>query len=258
LSVSETRREATLDAAVLDAVIFDLDGVLTDTATVHMKAWKETFDAFLEEVEGQGYRPFDAADYRRYVDGKPRYDGVESFLASRDIELPRGDPDDEPGRHTVYGLGNGKNERFRTVLERDGVEPFESSVAFVEACRHLGLKTAVVSSSKNCRAVLETAGIEDLFEARVDGVVAARLDLPGKPAPAIFLEAARRLDVGPASAAVLEDAVAGVQAGRAGSFRVVIGVDRTGHPDALRNAGADLVVGDLGELELTSPEGSGE
>ncbi|NIQ59986.1 MAG: HAD-IA family hydrolase, partial [Gammaproteobacteria bacterium] len=214
--------------------------------------------AFLEAVLGPGVRPFDDEDYRLHVDGKPRYDGVESFLKSRGLDLPPGDPDDPPGHDTVRALGNRKNERFGQILHREGVEPFPTSVAFVRDCRAQGLKTAVVSSSRNCGPVLEAAGIQDLFDTRVDGIDAARQGLPGKPAPAIFLEAARRLGIVPDAAAVLEDALAGVEAGRAGGFRTVVGVDRTGRGEALRSAGAGIVVQDLGELELTPRKAEGQ
>jgi len=237
--------------AGITACLFDLDGVLTQTAKVHAAAWKEMFDAFLRErpeQAGQDLRPFEPADYARYVDGKLRADGVRAFLASRGIELPEGSPEDPPTAESVNGLGTRKNELVLELLERDGVEVYEGSVRFVEAVRDAGLRRAVVSASQNCRAVLEAAGIDELFEVRVDGIVAAESNLRGKPAPDTFLAAAERLGVEPAHAAVFEDAVAGVEAGRAGSFGCVIGVDRIGDPEALCAHGADTVVADLAEL----------
>jgi beta-phosphoglucomutase family hydrolase len=234
------------------ACLFDLDGVLTQTAKVHAAAWKEMFDGYLRERAeraGEQFVPFDAGrDYDEYVDGKPRYDGVRSFLRSRGIELPAGAPDDPPGAETVDGLGNRKNVLVLELIERDGVQPYEGSIRYVRAARDAGLHRAVVSSSTNCRDVLGAAGIIDLFEAIVDGVVAAREGLKGKPAPDTFLAGARALGADAAQAAVFEDAVAGVQAGRAGGFGFVVGVDRVGHGDDLRAHGADVVVGDLAEL----------
>jgi beta-phosphoglucomutase family hydrolase len=234
------------------ACLFDLDGVLTQTAKVHAAAWKRMFDAFLREraaARGEELVPFDpVADYDEYVDGKPRYDGVRSFLASRGIELPQGSSSDPPGAETVDGLGNRKNEIVLEMIHRDGVEPYEGSVRFVREARGAGLRRAVVSSSTNCRDVLRAAGIEDLFEERIDGVVAEREHLKGKPAPDTFLAGARALGVEPGRAAVFEDALAGVEAGRAGEFGFVVGVDRVGQADALRSHGADVVVRDLAEL----------
>ncbi len=239
---------------LIDAVIFDMDGVITDTASVHSAAWKRLFDTYLRERAdrtGEPFVPFDVdEEYRRYVDGKPRYDGVRSFLASRGIELPEGDPADPPDRETVCGLGNRKNEMFLKHLREHGAEPYGSTVELVRELARRDVPTAAISASRNMSEVLEAAGIGDLFHVRVDGVLADELGLPGKPDPAVFLEAARRLDVGPARAAVVEDALSGVEAGRRGGFALVIGVDRTGDADALRDAGADLVVTDLGELEL--------
>lgn len=236
-----------------DAVVFDLDGVITDTASVHKAAWKSLFDAFLEERAervGDPFRPFRDEDYLTYVDGKAREDGVASFLASRGIDLPRGSPGDPPEAETVFGLGHRKDVSFRRRLAEDGVQAFPSSIALVEHLRERGTPTAIVSASRNCVPVLERAGALGLFDAKVDGVDAAELDLPGKPDPSIFLEAARRLGVQPEGTAVVEDAIAGVAAGRQGRFGLVIGVDRSGDPEALREAGADLVVGDLAELDL--------
>jgi beta-phosphoglucomutase family hydrolase len=235
----------------IEACLFDLDGVLTQTATIHAKAWKEMFDDYLRERAkrtGDDFAPFTDDDYDEYVDGKPRYDGVRSFLESRGIELPDGTPDDEPGTETVDGLGNRKNELVLALIERDGVDAYDGSVRYVRAARDAGLRRAVVSSSSNCRDVLEAAGILDLFEEIVDGIVATREGLKGKPAPDTFLAGARRLGVEASAAAVFEDAVAGVEAGRNGGFGHVVGVDRVGHADALRAHGASVVVRDLGEL----------
>jgi beta-phosphoglucomutase family hydrolase len=237
------------------ACLFDLDGVLTQTARVHAQAWKEMFDAFLRrrsERSGEPFVPFDpVADYSDYVDGKPRYDGVRSFLASREIQLPEGDPSDPPSAETVCGLGNRKNELVLALLRRDGVQVYEGSVRYVRAVRDAGLHRAVVSASANTREVLKAAGIEDLFEVRIDGIVAAERHLRGKPAPDPFLAAAAELKVPAAEAAVFEDALAGVEAGRAGNFEYVVGVDRVGQRRALLEHGADIVVDDLGELLKT-------
>jgi beta-phosphoglucomutase family hydrolase len=234
------------------ACLFDLDGVLTQTARVHAQEWKEMFDAFLRErtnLTGEPFVPFDpVADYAQYVDGRPRYDGVRSFLASRGIELPEGDPSDPPSVETVCGLGNRKNELLLALLRRDGVQVYDGSVRYVRAVRDAGLHLAVVSASANTREVLEAAGIEDLFEVRIDGIVAAQRHLRGKPAPDPFLAAAQELKVPPADAAVFEDALAGVEAGRAGHFGFVVGVDRENQREALRERGADVVVDDLAEL----------
>lgn len=241
-----------IDRERYDAVLFDLDGVLTATAKVHAAAWKKTFDEFLRhrsEQRGEPFVPFEIdPDYKVYVDGKPRSDGITSFLKSRGIELPRGEASDPPAAETVYGIGNQKSDLVLAVLESDGVEAYEGSVALVKLLRREGFKTAVVSSSNNCREVLQAAGIEDLFDVRVDGVVAKRLNLPGKPAPDTFLEAARELGIEPSRSVVVEDAIAGVQAGRAGGFALVIGVDRHDEATALRDNGADIVVSDVGEL----------
>ena len=236
----------------VNACLFDLDGVLTQTAKVHSRAWKAMFDEFLRrraEAGGPEFRPFDeGADYENYVDGKPRYDGVRSFLESRGITLPDGTPADPPDAQTVDGLGNRKNELVLEIIRRDGVEPYDGSVRYVTAARDAGLRCAVVSSSTNCRDVLEAADMLDQFDAIVDGNVARDTRLAGKPAPDTFLEGARQLGAEPRQAAVYEDALAGVEAGRAGHFGYVIGVDRVGHADALRDHGADTVVRDLAEL----------
>lgn len=232
--------------------LFDLDGVLTQTAKIHAQAWKQMFDEFLRdwaERHGQPFEPFDRpTDYDEYVDGKPRLDGVRSFLESRGIEMPVGSPDDPPEAETIHALGTRKNNLVLKLIHEQGVEPYEGSVRFVEAARDQGLRRAVVSSSTNCEDVLKAAGIDHLFEARVDGVVAEQKDLRGKPAPDTFLEGARMLGAGPDESAVFEDAQAGVEAGRAGDFGWVVGVDRTGQAEALKARGADVVVQDLAEL----------
>ena len=230
------------------ACLFDLDGVLTETATVHAAAWKEMFDAFLRS-RPVPFVPFDpAADYDTYVDGKTRADGTRSFLASRDIELPDGSPDDPPGTETVNGLGNAKNEIVLRLLASDGVHVYAGSVRYLKAVRAAGLHRAVVSSSANCASVLKAAGIADMFEVRIDGVTIEEEHLPGKPAPDTYLAAAKALGVDPDEAAVFEDALAGVKAGEAGKFGFVVGVDRVGQAQALRDAGADTVVTDLADL----------
>ncbi len=233
------------------ACLFDLDGVLTDTARVHAEAWKEMFDAYLRQRagrDGEPFVPFRQEDYDRYVDGKKRVDGVRSFLASRGIELPEGSPVDAAGTETVAGLGNRKNELVLALIRTRGVEAYPGSIRFVRAVLAGGLHTAVVSASANCKEVLEAAGIDDLLEVRVDGVVAEEEHLRGKPEPDTFLAAARLLEVPPARAAVFEDALAGVEAGRAGRFGLVVGVDRVGQAPELRARGAHVVVGDLSEL----------
>lgn len=235
-----------------DAVLFDLDGVITATAKIHAVAWKKTFDEYLRkrsDETGETFVPFDISDdYKHYVDGKLRCDGVDSFLKSREINLLWGDSSDSPDVETVCGIGNRKNDRVNEAIESEGVEVFDGSVALVKKLREIGVRTAVVSASRNCLAVLRSAGIEELFEVRVDGVVAEEMKLSGKPAPDTFLKAAELLGVEPARAVVVEDAVSGVQAGRAGGFGLVIGVDRKGDPDALAENGADIVVRDLEEL----------
>ena len=233
----------------ITACLFDLDGVLTQTAKVHAAAWKQTFDEYLRQRDGAGFKEFDAvADYDEYVDGKPRYDGVRSFLESRGIELPEGSPDDPPTADTICGIGNRKNDLVQKLIREQGVEVYEGSVRFVRAARDAGLRRAVVSSSANCQEVLIAAGIDDLFEARIDGLVADEQHLKGKPAPDTFLAGARAVGVEPAQATVFEDALAGVQAGRDGHCGYVVGVDLTGQAQALREHGATVVVKDLGEL----------
>ena len=244
--------DSKVDWKKFDAVLFDLDGVITATASVHAIAWKQMFDEFLAahaERTGTPFVSFEIeGDYKPYVDGRPRYDGVATFLKSRGIDLPRGEPSDDPDQETVCGLGNRKNALIQEVLATDGVEVYEGSVKLVFWLHQQVIRQAIVSSSKNAEAVLEAAGIKDFFEVRVDGVVAAREKLPGKPRPDTFLEGARLLGVDPVRAVVVEDALAGVKAGVNGSFGLVIGVDREGDPEALKEAGADIVVDDLGQL----------
>jgi beta-phosphoglucomutase family hydrolase len=236
----------------VQACLFDLDGVLTETAKVHAAAWKEMFDAYLRARAartGEDFVAFDEKDdYDTYVDGKPRYDGVRSFLSSRGIELPEGKPDDPPSTETIHGLGNRKNEIVLRLIHEHGVEAYPGSRRYLEAARDAGLRRAVVSSSTNTRDVLAAAGIEDFFEARIDGIVAEREHLKGKPAPDTYLAGARALGVAPDAAAVFEDALAGVEAGKAGGFACVVGVDRVGQAEALRERGASVVVRDLKEL----------
>ena len=234
-----------------DAVLFDLDGVLTSTAKIHSSCWKMMFDDFLAgraREKNEPLRPFEAADYKLYVDGKLRYEGVRAFLASRNITLPQGTPADPPTADTVCGLGNRKDVLVKAAIDEGKVESYPGSVAFVRQIREQGIRTAVVSSSNNCEQVLRAVNLLDQFEVRVDGLVAHQLGLAGKPAPDTFLEAARMLGLSPSRAVVVEDALSGVQAGRAGGFGLVVGVDREGSGDALRTAGADVVVTDLAEL----------
>ena len=234
------------------ACLFDLDGVLTDTASVHRKAWKAMFDAYLRtraDRTGDKFVEFDAEDdYLDYIDGKRREDGVRSFLAARGITQPEGEPDDKPSAETVYGLGNRKNERFQQAIRQDGVKVFEGSRRYLEAVIAADLAVAVVSSSSNTREVLEVTGLDKYVRQRVDGVTMQQEDIPGKPAPDSFLRAGELLGVKPAAATVFEDALAGVEAGRRGNFGCVVGVDRVGQKEALRRNGADIVVTDLAEL----------
>ena len=247
---------AKLDQAItkdrFDAVLFDLDGVLTDTANVHAACWKRMFDDFLREraeERDEEFQPFDiATDYKLYVDGRPRFEGVRTFLESRGIELPYGDPKEPSNHQTICGLGNQKDEMVKKAFDSEGIEAYEGSVALVRHLRERGIKTAVVSASSNCESVLKAAGIADLFDARVDGVVIARLNLAGKPAPDTFLKAAEQLGVEPERAVVVEDAISGVQAGRDGGFGLIVGVDRKGDAEALRENGAEIVLNDLGEM----------
>jgi beta-phosphoglucomutase family hydrolase len=239
--------------AGITVCLFDLDGVLTQTAKLHAKAWKQMFDDFLldrSKRTGERFHPFDLPDdYVQYVDGKLRADGVRDFLASRDITLPEGSADDPPTATTVHGLGTCKNDLVLELIERRGIEVYTGSVRFVEAAREAGgLHRAVVTASKNARAILAAAGIEHLFQVRIDGVVAEEAKLRGKPAPDTFLAAAKALRVPPAQCALFEDAVAGIEAGRAGGFGWVVGIDRGGRATSLRQRGADIVVTDLTEL----------
>ena len=236
----------------IHALLFDMDGVLTQTATVHAQAWKQAFDAFLQQraqQTGDAFVAFDAeSDYDEYVDGKPREDGVRSFLAARGIELPEGSPEDPPSARTVHGLGNDKNERMLALIHAHGVAPYPGSLRYVRAARSAGLDVAVVSSSTNTHEVLAAAGLDDVFATVIVGHVAEREQLAGKPAPDTFLAAAHRLDTPPDRAAVFEDALSGVAAGHAGHFGYVVGVDRVGQRQALLEHGADVVVSDLAEL----------
>jgi beta-phosphoglucomutase family hydrolase len=227
------------------AFLFDLDGVLTPTAEIHRQAWKTMFDEFLVP---RGQPPFTDDDYLRDVDGRPRFDGVRTFLASRGITLPEGDPGDPPGDGSVSALGNRKNEVFLEILRRDGIRPYPGSMRFLEHLAERGTDVAVVSSSRNAREVLDAAGLTPRFDVVTDGLVAVECDIAGKPAPDMFLNAAERLGVPPPDAVVVEDAVSGVEAGHAGGFGLVVGVDRGAGEDALRTAGADIVVTDLADL----------
>jgi beta-phosphoglucomutase family hydrolase len=235
-----------------DAVLFDLDGVITNTAKLHAACWKQMFDEYLQKranERGEAFRPFDLAmDYRLYLDGKPRFDGVRDFLASRGIKLPEGNSDDPPQAETVRGLGNRKNELVSDAIERVGVEAYEGSVHFIDQLRRDGFKIALVTSSENCAAVLKAAKLDSLFDARVDGHMIETQNLAGKPAPDTFLMAARLLGVEPRRAVVVEDAISGVQAGSSGNFGLVIGVARKGNAEELKHHGANVVVNDLSEL----------
>ncbi len=251
-SVPPTARPG-VGAERVRGVIFDTDGVVTRTATVHEEAWRMLFDRYLQtraERLGEELVGFTSDDYRRYVDGKPRYDGVASFLGSRGIDLEVGSPDDPPDLDTVSGLGNRKNRLFLDALRASGADPYDSTLRLARRLRELDVATAVVSASENCAEVLESAGATDLFDVRVDGVDATRMGLAGKPDPALFLEAAHRLGEDPAGCTVVEDALAGVEAGQRGGFGFVIGVDRTGHAEALADHGADVVVPDLAWVDL--------
>ena len=235
-----------------DAVLFDLDGVVTDTANVHARCWKQMFDEYLQKrarQRGEAFRPFDlAADYRLYVDGKPRFDGVRDFLTSRGIQLPEGSPDDSAEAETVCGLGNRKNELVNEVIEDTGVKPYEGSIQFIHHLSRHGFKIGVVTSSQNCATVLKAAKLDAFFEVQVDGNMIQTEQLAGKPAPDTFLIAAKLLGVEPARAVVIEDAISGVQAGSNGNFGLVVGVARKGNAEELKQHGAHLVISDLGEL----------
>jgi alpha,alpha-trehalase len=249
----------TITPGEIDAVVFDMDGVVTQTAVLHAASWKRLFDAYFAERArrtGEVYAPFTEADYLRYVDGKPRYDGVRDVLAERGVTLPWGDPGDPPERETVCGLGNRKNDYFHRAIAEQGARVYPSTVTLVRDLKDVGVRVAIISASKNATMILEAAGVRDLFEVQVDGVVAAGLGLPGKPDPAVFVEAARRVGVAPARAAIVEDAIAGVRAGRAGGFGLVIGVDRGGNAAGLAAAGADVVVDDLAEVDVGPKAGA--
>jgi alpha,alpha-trehalase len=243
---------ATLARRDFDAVIFDMDGVVTRTATLHFAAWKQLFDDFLEFKlsPGKTLMPFTQEDYFRYVDGKPRYDGVFSFLASRGVALPYGEPGDPPTEATVRGLGNRKDAYFWQLLEERGVEVFHSTVEFIQRLKTAEIKAGIFSASRNAETVLTSAGVRELFDARVDGAVADELGLPGKPDPAMLLELAKRLGAPPGRTAVVEDAIAGVQAGRRGRFALVIGINRSSTLGRLLDNGADVEVADLDEVRL--------
>jgi beta-phosphoglucomutase family hydrolase len=230
------------------ACLFDLDGVLTGTAELHKAAWKETFDALLRARDGAEFAPFTDSDYNNYVDGRPRFDGVRAFLAAREVVLPEGAPDDPPSAETVHGVGNRKNVRVQQIIGERGVNPYPGSVRYLEAAKAAGIRIAVVTSSANGEAVLEAADLTGYVEARIDGVVITERGLRGKPAPDSFLAGAEALGVAKENAAVFEDALSGVQAGKTGGFGFVVGVDRVGQTEALRAHGADVVVTDLAEL----------
>jgi beta-phosphoglucomutase family hydrolase len=242
------------------ACLFDMDGVVTQTAVVHAAAWKEMFDDFLRqhaESTGTEFVPFDPhADYDAYVDGKPRLDGTRSFLQSRGIDLPEGSPDDPPGTHTIYGLSNRKNDLVLAKLAADGVQVYDGTVTYIRSVRDKGMSTAIVSSSANTQQVLESAGLAGLFDVRVDGVVAKQRGLRGKPAPDTYLAAAEALKVPASHAVVFEDALAGVEAGRAGHFALVVGVDRVGQAAELKEHGADVVVQDVADLLSQNGQGA--
>jgi beta-phosphoglucomutase family hydrolase len=250
--VGQANNKRAITRAQYDAVLLDLDGVITDTAGIHAACWKQMFDEYLQKQatqRGEAFHPFDiATDYRLYVDGKPRYDGVRDFLKSRGIELPEGSPDDPPQAETVGGLGNRKNDLVNKIIEEKGVEPYEGSVELIHQLRHQEFKLAVVTSSQNCTVVLKAAKLDGVFDAQVDGNMIHARHLAGKPAPDTFLMGAKLLGVEPGRAVVIEDALSGVEAGSAGGFGLVIGVARKGNAEELRRHGAHLVVNDLGEL----------
>ena len=238
-----------------DAFIFDLDGVVTETAKIHARAWKKTFDAFLQDLAGPGEdsKPFEIeTDYVRYVDGIPRYKGVETFLDSRNIHIPYGDPGDPPGKETVCGIGNQKNELFKKIIEKGSIDVYESTLALIRQLRENGVKTAIISSSKNCGTILNTLDIAKLFDTKIDGLDAEKLELRGKPDPDIFTTAARQLGVDIEKAVVVEDAILGVKAGKKGNFGLVLAIDRGHQARNLLENGADMVVSDLSEIELVT------
>jgi beta-phosphoglucomutase family hydrolase len=251
-STHQSENECAISRDRYDAVLLDLDGVITDTASLHAACWKQMFDDYLANratQRGEAFRPFDVAtDYRLYVDGKPRIDGARDFLTSRDIHLPEGNPDDPPQAETVGGLANCKDGLVNKIIEDVGVEPYEGSVKFLHQLRHQGFKIAVVTSSEHCETALRVAKLDAFFDVRVDGNMILEEHLSGKPAPDTFLKAAKLLGVEPTRAIVIEDALSGVEAGSAGNFGLVIGVARKGNAEELRRHGAHLVVNDLGEL----------
>lgn len=242
------------DFLLFDAWLFDMDGVITNTATLHARSWKAMFDSYLKDralKTGEAFLPFDEEhDYHTYVDGKPRYEGVDCFLRHRNIVLPFGTPEDPADAQTVCGLGNRKNIEVNRELETNGAEVYPSSLDLVRRLKELGKKVAIVTSSKNCDLILGAAGLKGLFDVQLDGAVAATRNIPGKPKPDTYVEAARMLGFTPAQAVVIEDALSGVQAGRAGRFGLVLGVDRVGNAASLLENGADLVVQDLREITL--------
>lgn len=241
----------------MSAVVFDMDGVITDTARSHAESWETMFNEYLaarSERMGETLRPFTEDDYLEFVDGKPRFDGVRSFLRSRDIELPEGTPADPPERETVCGLGNRKNALFLETLREGGADAYSSTVQLVEELQRRGVAVAVITSSRNADEVLDSADVADLFSVKVDGNDSAELGLAGKPEPDIFLEAARRLGMSPERTAIVEDATSGVEAGSRGGFGLVVGVDRSGQAEQLAASGADIVVSDLEELLVESGE----
>lgn len=246
------KEKMTHEETKIKALIFDLDGVLTQTQHIHKEAWKKTFDQYLRTIDDESVdkRPVDDNDYNVYIDGKPRYEGVKSFLRSRNVELPFGNPEDPPGRNTICGIGNRKNEFFHEIIDSGGVKIYHHAIDKLRKWREMGLKTAIVSSSKNCRKIIEKVGIADLFDARVDGMVSVERNLKGKPDPDIFLEAAKDLNVAPEYGVVFEDAISGVQAGQKGHFGLVVGVDRFDNGDALLENGADITIKDFDELDL--------
>jgi beta-phosphoglucomutase family hydrolase len=250
--MQESHSDSVITRAKYDGVLFDLDGVITDTANIHAACWKQMFDEFLQKratAAGEAFQPFDiATDYLRYVDGKPRFDGVRDFLKSRGIQLPEGSPEDPPQTETVCGLGNRKNDLVNRIIEESGVEPYEGSVELVQQLHQQGFKIAVVTSSQNCDTVLRAAKLDGFFPVRVDGNMIRSQRLAGKPAPDTYLMAAKLLKVEPSRAVVIEDAISGVQAGSNGHFGLVVGVARKGNAEALRHNGAHIVVRDLGEL----------
>lgn len=231
------------------AAILDMDGVITQTVKLHMKAWKQTFDQFLEKRGGPDFKAFEIKDYKVHIDGIPRFDGVRNFLKSRDIELPEGSPGEYTDEDTVYSVGMVKNKVFRELLESEGIEVFPDTLEMIKRWKKEGKKLAVISSSRNCEYIIESAGLTDMFEVRVDGETSKKENLKGKPEPDIFLRAAELLAVPPDQAIVIEDAILGVEAGKKGEFLLVIGVARDGEDKDLENAGADIVVNQLTELE---------